>query len=188
MCHQSCTTGEIGTYWSGFGRNYHAAILLRAHLVVFVILILCNAAAAAVVPRLYAPAPRGAVVRPTQSADTVAQFAHFTLSPGLSCQATLLYLIRVRTLSLFVLSAREKLLLFFFLLPPAFDTMFIPTFQPVPWQQVSAYWVTCLTPSVEPAVERPAQRWRQVGELCTTQTAQEQHLLFIWQGDGTGLS
>lgn len=76
----------------------------------------------------------------------------------------------------------------FFLLPPAFDTMFIPTFQPVPWQQVSAYWVTCLTPSVEPAVERPAQRWRQVGELCTTQTTQEQHLFFIWQRDGTGLS
>lgn len=44
----------------------------------------------------------------------VAQFAHFPLSPGLSCQATLLYLIRVHTLSLFVLSAREKLLLCFF--------------------------------------------------------------------------
>lgn len=112
MCHQSCKTGEIGTYWSGFGTNYHAAILLRAHLVVFVILILCNAAAAAVVPRLYAPAPRGAVVRPTH--NLVAQFAHFPLSPGLSCQATLLYLIRVHTLSLFVLSAREKLLLCFF--------------------------------------------------------------------------
>lgn len=189
MCHQSCKTGEIGTYWSGFGTNYHAAILLRAHLVVFVILILCNAAAAAVVPRLYAPAPRGAVVRPTHNLLTRWLSLHISLSPLGSPARQRSYISSVCTPCHCLCYRHEKSSCYvFFLLPPAFDTMFIPTFQPVPWQQVSAYWVTCLTPSVEPTVERPAQRWRQVGELCTTQTTQEQHLLFIWQGDGTGLS
>lgn len=82
----------------------------------------------------------------------------------------------------FVCAARESLVstsqlsvgtclgLFFFPLHHLFfsHTMFVPTFQSLPWQLVSAYWVTCLTLWVQPAVERSAERWRQVGEMRFT--------------------
>lgn len=78
------------------------------------------------------------------------------------------HFICVRTLRLIVSTSKASAWSCFFSLPHFFLlwlTMFVPTFQPLPWQLVSAYWVTCLTPWVEPAVEWSAGRWRQVGEM-----------------------
>lgn len=118
MCHQSCKTGEIGTYWSGFGTNDHAAILLRARLVVFVILILCNAAAAAVVPRLYAPAPRGAVVSPTHNLLTRWLSLHISLSPLGSPARQRSYISSVCTPCHCLCYRHEKSSCYFFFPPP----------------------------------------------------------------------
>lgn len=106
----------------------------------------------------------------TRAADMVTQFAHFPLG-YLARQRCLLpsYLICVCTLLISTTKPFTWMLFFLCFFPLClWHTMFIHTFQSWPWQLVSAYWVTCLTPLLEPAVERSAQRWREVGELCYT--------------------
>lgn len=114
----------------------------------------------------------------TWAADMEAQFAHFPLSPWVILPGNSAHMSHI---SFVCAPCASKLLLVssYFPISWLWHTMFIHTFQPLPWQLESAYSVTCLTPWVEPAVERSAQRWRQVGELCNTNTTQQLFALFL---------
>lgn len=125
MYHQPCKTGEIHlilwlqirTCWSGVGANYHAAISLHDHLVVFAFLPYF------VTLQLLLLSPGCMhLLSEVQWSDWHTTCWHsgsictLPLSPGFFCQATplaLLYLICVHNLWLTVLSAQAKLLLFF---------------------------------------------------------------------------
>ena len=134
--------------------------------------------APAVVPRPHLLAPRGAVVRLTHELLTWRLSLHISSSPlsypARQRRSRSSYLILVHALCCLCNRHNQPasyLLVchvFLFFLPST-DTFIIP-FQPLPWQLVSALWLTCPSPWVVPREERSAQRWRQVPELCNTKT------------------